>query len=393
MIYSVIAGILLFYAIYMFIMMVASRFYNPREINSSDVDHSILIFYPAYKPGKQLLKNIEYMRKQVSDLNAKIYILSQDGEESINKELMKLADYYDNASFSSEKGNSYHHALQFAVTRMSEFSTGQDKIESILIMDPDNFMDKASIQRLIQRRVNNSDVVLSRRVAYSNDTSTGTFDGMSERINDHMMRRAKQVLGLTPELSGSGMMMCRKLFEKAVFRLDRVAPGMDKQLLINMMFEKKDLKIEFDDCAIVYDEKTEDNSSFNRQRLRWFGNQYYNAKKFGLKLIKSGRLSFIDYAIALWRPPRSMQIAFSTLFIPIDILLFTKGFITVPLVTIAAIIINSSILLFLNSERKLHLLMTHTLGFFKVSLTNGYTAFRSMMKSNEGQFIHTRVSK
>lgn len=169
-------------------------------------------------------------------------------------------------------------------------------------MDPDNYMSISSLKRLIEFRISGVDVAISRRKSYSKDTSTSLFDGMSERLNDYMFRRSKSMLGFHPELSGSGMLMDTNLFTQAVIKLDRKSPGMDKQLLIRMMLEKSDLKISYDEDAIVLDEKTEDSEAFNRQRMRWFGNQYYCAYTFGRKLLLSRKLSFVDYGISLWRP-------------------------------------------------------------------------------------------
>jgi hypothetical protein len=390
MIYLILTGILLFYAAYMFLNIGAALFYKKPASTKTDNKHSFLLFYPAYKPDESLIQNIRHMKAELAEFNAKIYVLSQEAPPEINAELQSLADYFDDRSFRSAEGNAYHRALQFAVGRISQFSTGQEKIESILLMDPDNYTHASSISRLIQGRISGADVVLSRRKAAGSKQASGLFDGMSERINDYMMRRSKQVLGLTPELSGSGMMMQRQLFEQAVHKLDRKAPGMDKQLLINMMFIKDDLNILFDEEALIFDEKTEDNAAFNRQRQRWFGNQYYNARVFGWSLITSGKLSMIDYALALYRPPRSIQIVLSVLLSPFDVLLYLNGWIPFPLVAISALILMLSLTLFFISDKKGRQVISQFLSLSQLSLMNGYTAFKSLMPGNSGTFIHTR---
>ena len=392
MIYLALTSFLVFYAVYSLVSILAAMFYKvPNYKDSVVANHKVLVFYPAYKPSPSFLKNMKYMKEQISGLDSKIYVLSQEGKDEINEEIQKYADFYDSKAFLQLPGNSYHHALEFAVGRIQEFFFSEnEKFDSILILDPDNTMNSESISRLIEGRKSGAHVVLSKRASIDSDGATKLFDGLSERLNDYMFRRAKNVLGLIPELSGSGMLMKTELFTKAVLKLDKIAPGMDKQLLINMMFECDDLNILFDEKAVVYDEKTEDTDAFNRQRLRWFGNQYYNAKKFSLQLLTSGRIGLMDYAIVLCRPPRSFQIAGSLVFFPFDILLYYFGFIAFPMVATSFMIFGSSIALFLFKEGVLSKSLSLIIPTLKTSLVNGFTASKSLSSKNKNTFIHTR---
>ena len=390
MIYLILTGILLFYALYMFINIIAGMFYSSPVYEHIDTDHSFLLFYPAYKPTEQVVDNLNIMKAEIADVNAKLYVLSQDATSEINEQIEDIADYFDAASFSSGEGNAYHKALQFAAGRISKISTGQQRIKSVMIMDPDNVTDQASIKRLLQGRVEGADVVLSRRKATNNSADESLFDGISERINDYMMRRSKQVFGLIPELSGSGMLMDRQLFEQAVMKLDRKAPGMDKQLLINMMSLKQDLKVLFDEGAVIYDEKTEEANAFNRQRMRWFGNQYYNARVFGWALIRSLNPSRMDYAIALCRPPRSVHIVFSMILAPFDLMMFLNGWVSAPLIALSAAALGLSLSAFFINEGIGGRVLRQIFSLSKISIQNGITAFKSLKPGNTGTFIHTR---
>ncbi len=392
MIYLIITTVFFFYALYLLLNMAAALFYTKPKLPHRGTEHCFLLFYPAYRPDKKFVQNLERMQEELQGLNAKLYVLSQEADESINQELKQIADYFDAATFSNGEGNAYHKALQFAVGQISRFSTRQQKIRSVLLMDPDNYTDRKSIERLLSAREEGADVVLSRRISISEEGQSSLFDGLSERINDYMMRRSKMVLGLLPELSGSGMMMDRKLFEQAVMKLDRKAPGMDKQLLINMMFSKQDLNIVFDEGALVYDEKTEDSDAFNRQRQRWFGNQYYNASVSGRQLFWSMRASMIDYAVALWRPPRSVQVLVSLLFAPIDLLLYLKGWIPAPLIAASALALIVALSVFLLNEGKWAHAFKKSLSMASISFLNAFSAFRSLLPGNSGRFIHTRVN-
>ncbi|MCG8372655.1 MAG: glycosyltransferase family 2 protein [Balneolales bacterium] len=389
MMYSILAGIVLFYSLYMFLTVLIGLFYKVPAFNTEQSEinnHRLLVFYPVYKPGKKVIETIAEQKKELTGLDSQVYVLSQEAEPAMNAQLEKVADYLDQQRFSHLKGNSYHHALEFAVNRINGF----DNFDSVLLLDPDNIIDGYSIRRLIASRIQGNHVALSRRRSYRQNTSTSLFDGLSERLNDYMFRRAKKMLGFIPELSGSGMVMDTSLFTSAVKRLDKKAPGMDKQLLINMMFECESLSISYDEKAIVMDEKTEEDSQFGRQRLRWFGNQYYNAKKFGLKLLTSSNSAHIDYGITLWRLPRSFQVIGTMVLFPLDTLAFFLGWIAFPVIGLSALLSSAAIFLFLCKEGVVKEVLKTAIPVIKTALKNGWLASRSIQKKNEGVFIHTR---
>lgn len=390
MIYIIIGGILLFYSLYMFLGILFGMFYKTPNHETSSVkisNHKLLVFYPAYRPDEKFIRTLIQQKKSLKNLDASVYVLAQQAEPAINKKIKKLADFVDSRSFSELNGNSYHHALEYAVGRMEKLG----EWDSVLLLDPDNFMDEQSIKRLIAGRVSGNHVSLSRRKSYRQEGATSMFDGISERLNDYMFRRAKQVLGFVPELSGSGMMLNVPLFSDAVRLLDKKAPGMDKQLLIHMMLGNRDLRISFDEEAIVLDEKTNSEDQFGRQRLRWFGNQYYNAKQFGLKLLASSKMAHIDYGITLWRPPRSFQVVGTTLLLPFDLLAFWFGWTELPFIALSAILSNVAVILFLWKEGVLVQVASKSFPILKTALKNGWLAIQSMNKKNRGVFIHTRT--
>lgn len=391
-IYTLIGIISLFYALYLSFSIVAALVYRSPKLDSLSPEHSFIVLYPVYKAEQELIANIKYMHDQLSGLNYKIFVLSQDSDPMIDIELEKTADIFHKKSFRDHGGNPYHHALKYASGIIIEESS--DINSSVLLLDPDNRMDRRSVLRLLAIRKNGADVSLSKRVSANQENAISLFDGISERINDYMFRRAKNVLHLTPELSGSGMMMDSALFTEAVSRFDGIAPGMDKQLLINMMSVRESLNVIFDEQSVVVDEKTSDEESFNRQRLRWFGNQYFNARKFGFSLIKEGirnkRIEMIDYAILLWRPPRSFQAVLNVCMIPADLVLIGYDMISVPYFSLAAALMIFSLGLFLKKEGLLGQVIPRLFPVIKTAGRNAVTVIKSQSRSVKGTFIHTR---
>ena len=111
------------------------------------------------------------------------------------------------------------------------------------------------------------------------DTTQGIqiFDAISERYNDLMLRKGKLKLGGVLEISGSAAVIDSKLFKYAINQMDDQAPGYDKNFMVNLLTGPVRLKSTFNDQMIVREEKTAEVENYEAQRLRWFGEQYYNA--------------------------------------------------------------------------------------------------------------------
>lgn len=389
MIYLLFTSVFLIYAIYMLVNIMAAFFYQPPSAKPGQESHKMVVFYPCYRPNEQVIKNLKKQKEELNPQFQKLFVLAQEADPIIEKQLEEVADCFVAKKFSHLTGNSYHHALEFAVNYLAELDQA---FESVLLLDPDNFIDQESISHLVSGRLSKAHVALSRRKSYAKSSSISLFDGLSERLNDYMLRRSKMVLNLIPELSGSGMLMEFELFKKAVLKLDKKSPGMDKQLLINMMFSEPELTIVYNENAMVLDEKTEDEDAFTRQRLRWFGNQYYNAFHFGAALVSSGRLSFIDYAISLFRPPRSFQLVFTTAAIPFELMAVYLGLVSFPVISVSALLANISIFLFLYKEGVLEQVIRQLIPVSATAVRNGFTALKSTIKNNS-KFIHTRSQK
>ena len=141
-----------------------------------------------------------------------------------------------------------------------------------------------------------------------------------------MLRKGKCQLDGVLEVSGSAALVKTNLFKYAINNMDQDAPGYDKNFMVKLLSSPVKLKTKFDEALIVYEEKTAAVSNYKSQRLRWFGEQYYNAF-FNLKTLLSaaflrGKLRSLDYWITLVRPPRSIQLVLSFLLMLFDVLDF-----------------------------------------------------------------------
>ena len=173
-----------------------------------------------------------------------------------------------------------------------------------------------------------------------------------------MFRAANSRLNVLPEVSGSAALIETNTFCNAIENLDSKAPGYDKNFMVQLLTGNP-VKGIFIPASKIYEEKTDDLDSFQPQRVRWFGEQYYNALFSGKKLIQAwvkGRWSALVYLIILWRPPRSTQLFIVPTFGILELSAFLvskEWFLGFPVLSVASLMIIASILIFLISHHLL----------------------------------------
>lgn len=171
--------------------------------------------------------------------------------------------------------------------------------------------------------------------------------------------------------------------------MDEDAPGYDKNFMVKLLTSSVKLKTTFDENLIVYEEKTVAVSNYQSQRLRWFGEQYYNAF-FNLRTLLSaaflrGKLRSLDYWLTLVRPPRSIQLVLSFFLMVWDVLDLQVGILSIPfLVNLSSFGIVAWPLL------KGHNAWSLMTGAIKVTLSNAVTSLTCLKKKYLNVFIHTR---
>lgn len=393
-IYQLLAFFLFAYTLYFGVLALAS-FLNLRTSKPStrnDSHDPVTLFIPAYKVGADFVNHLRDLRQGMSRSDVRFYVLFQETASDVVEQSAPYLDAFDEKNFINVVGNPYHHALSYATQRMKKHWNLSDE-SPVLLLDPDNVISAHSVEILHSTLKQGYDVVQGRRLASQSKTQTGWVDAASEALNDLLWRSGKQQLGLVPELSGSGILFRYRHFSTAVNNLDHSAPGMDKNLLIQLLLAFKDLNLCYSPEAILFDEKTNDTTAFGRQRIRWFGNQYYNAIhwSFPLLLASLKRFSFryIDYAITLGRPPRSVHALLTVLFVPIDLLLLYFGFISFSFF-IPAIFLWLMIVLPVLLQTKPEGTEINVSSMIKLVLGNVVSVAQGVSSKAKGTFISTR---
>jgi cellulose synthase/poly-beta-1,6-N-acetylglucosamine synthase-like glycosyltransferase len=225
------------------------------------------------------------------------------------------------------------------------------------------------------------------------DGSFAWFDAVAEVLNDTMLRAAKSRVGLPIEISGSGALIRKEVFIDCINRLDPNAPGFDKNFMVNLLTRDCPIKSIYVPTAILREEKTEEADAFRTQRIRWFGEQYYNAiyssEKLWRQLLFKGRFAALDYWLVLSRPPRSVLILALLLMTCLELALTLLSILVYPVCSVAFAVVGLASLGLLHKHNLTGGLRHHAFHFPKLFFSNLYSVSVSLRKKYLGTFIST----
>ena len=397
-VFQAFAVYLSFYSLYWLISTLLGISYRPQKPKGNkSASPPILLILPAYKPGNILLKVADNIVRAIKDRDIRVYVLLQEAEPSFRTELKKFVFWIEEAKFGNLDGNSYHHALRHVVNRIRDLQKeGNWQPEYVMLVDKDNLLAEDFFENIAETHYQKYDVIQARRCSINAEGEVSFFDTVSESLNDTMFRSAKSLLKGTIEISGSGALIRTQVFTDAINRLDPSAPGYDKNFMVQIMSSSQKVRTLFLPYVYLYEEKTSDMDSYNPQRIRWFGEQYYNAIYSAGKLLKAvvqrRRFSALEYLITLWRPPRSVHI----LLVPALGILETSAYLwygfwwlNFPYFLLSTFALGLAIVLFLIKEKMLLTSIRHVFSLPKLALNNLKNASASIKKENHGKFIHT----
>ena len=204
-----------------------------------------LILIPAYRPQWQLIEVLESLKITKKYKKQKVYILFQNADPLLIHIIRnRFKCIIDEKSFESLKGNSYHHALRYALKRITQFKNeGLIKTSHILLLDKNNILKKNFIEKIIPFIENEYDIIQGKRLPLNSKIVTENYDSIAESLNDSMFRKAKYNLGLIPEITGSGTFYTFESFSYIINRLDYKVPRFDKFLMILLLTSIKKLAL------------------------------------------------------------------------------------------------------------------------------------------------------
>lgn len=380
---------ILLYALYYAFLLVPSFFYAPRQ-READFAPKTLVVLPAYRPSALFLEVLKGLDENLPD-SYEVYVLLQDADQNIAESVKSKFHHFliRERSFSNLSGNSYQHALRF----LNQEIKHRSYVEYVMILDKDNLVDKSFFSRLHEYGDYDFDIIQGKRKSIELSNGVTVFDNVSELLNDSMFRSTKSILGLPVEISGSGALIQKNVFCHGIDKLDSRAPGFDKNFMVNCILKYPDLKTLFVPCAILYEEKTSSIAGFQEQRLRWFGEQYYNAVYNGPKLLRSlfrGNLYALDYILVLARPPRSLMMLMLLIGSVFELIMAILGYYNFYFfVTCSALVVFLSSIYLIVHHRLLQDVIKGSGVLIKLVFTVLYCSSFSLARKNLGRFRHT----
>lgn len=316
---QVIAILVLIYVglnvVYMLLFAIAGTVAKKKVYLEREPSTRFCVMVPAYKGDAVILQTVAANLKQEYPKNLyDIYVIA----DQFKPETIEALKQYDVTVIEVHFENSTK-----AKSINKAFEVIEGEYDYVVVLDVDNIMEPAFLTKMNNRLVKNIQIVQAHRAALNHDTSFAILDGLSEEINNHILRKGHAALGFSSALIGSGMVLGFRLFKDLMRGLDAIG-GFDKELELRIMRQR--IKIHYLASAIVYDEKVRDGEVFQTQRTRWLSAQvYYMRKNFlsGIRHFFNGNFDYSDKILQLVLAPRVLLLG--TLFI-ITAVLYITGF-------------------------------------------------------------------
>ncbi|MFO0506419.1 MAG: glycosyltransferase [Chryseotalea sp.] len=386
-----------FYAFYWLVLIMAGKEKTQKKKSVHVNNPEVLLILPAYKPTPIFKQVLDAVAVAIKNRNIKVFVLLQQAEKEYGCYAREKGFWVESQNFDHLPGNSYQHALRFICSQIAAHQNkGKINPEFVMLVDKDNLIASDFFEKIPAHVYDQFDVIQGKRLSISTHNAISFFDHITERLNDTMFRFAKQNLGLMIEISGSGALIETDLFLDTIHKLDPKAPGFDKNFMINLLSSKREVRSIFWSDSTLTEEKTASQQAHNPQRVRWFGEQYYNALYHGGKLLKASwkykRLAPFEYLLTLYRPPRSVQFLLIHFFALAECAswLITETWpLDFPVFTLALALQNAAILIFLILQKNISTTLRYGARLPLLAWHNFFNAFKSIKKENHGKFIHT----
>ena len=138
------------------------------------------------------------------------------------------------------------------------------------------------------------EAVQCHRTAKNKNTAVALLDAMSEEININLFRRGPSLAGLSAAPIGSGIAFKTALVRE-IFSTQMILENPAEDREIDMQLMQRQIKMEFLDDALVYDEKVTNAGIFEKQRVRWLEAQVNHVRRFFDADMKKAQKTILFY--------------------------------------------------------------------------------------------------
>ena len=272
--------------------------FSLKKYPESNETGSFAIYIPSYKEDAVIIDTVlAALLIDYPPAKRKIIVIADSLQPDTLFKLRKLPIEVVEVSF--EKSTKAK-ALNMALLQT------RGNFDYALVLDADNICAKDFLHKLNDAFNAGYKVVQGHRVAKNTNTTYALLDAISEGINNHIFRKAHRVMGLSCAIIGSGMALSYNLFKEIIPELTAIG-GFDKEMELRLL--RKRIKFGYAEDALVYDEKTTQQSTMANQRRRWLSAQLHYMQRYlgdGFVQLLKGNFDFFDKVMQTVLLPRIM---------------------------------------------------------------------------------------
>jgi cellulose synthase/poly-beta-1,6-N-acetylglucosamine synthase-like glycosyltransferase len=271
--------------IYLFIIAVCGLVMKGKKFSIQGVKFRIAVVIPCLREDRVILDTaLQAKKHDYPETQFTVTVIADKlKSESVN-ELKQIPVNVLEVDLNM-KSRSLHAALESPVVADSDI---------VMILDADNIMAPGCLEKVNAAFHAGFQAIQCHRTAKNKNTAVALLDAMSEEININLFRRGPAVAGLSAAPIGSGMAFKTNLIREIFSSQDILEnPGEDRE--IDMQLMQRQIKMEFLDDALVYDEKVASAGVFEKQRVRWLEAQVNHVRRFFDADMKKAQKTFLFY--------------------------------------------------------------------------------------------------
>jgi len=251
-------------ALYLLVFAVAALVGKSESHPHTGNYNRMLVLIPAYKEDFVIESTVRsFLRQSYPSSQFDVVVIADHCQQDTVDRLSQYPITVLTPNFEeSLKAKSLKYAMDCIAPR---------KYDIVVILDADNTVDASFLHVINDCYEAGGMAIQAHRVAKNRNTETALLDAIFEEINNTIFRTGHVRLGFSSALVGSGMAFDFEWFRQHVGSL--ITAGEDKELEILLM--KQRIFVDFLDDLYVYDEKTQKEKTFHRQRRRWMAAQFH----------------------------------------------------------------------------------------------------------------------
>jgi cellulose synthase/poly-beta-1,6-N-acetylglucosamine synthase-like glycosyltransferase len=280
---------------------------NNRKVYNDDFDFAAII--TVHQDARFIEPFIDSFLKQTYK-KFKVYIVADDCDTTG----IRISDDRIKIIRPSTPIHSKVKSIQYAVDCLEK------QHDVMVIFDSDSLVHPSYFERLNTYFQAGYEAVQCITISKSLKTGMAKVETLGWVFTTFIERASRMMLGLSSTVSGNGIAIKLSLY-KDINYVDSLG-GFDKRLQTYLMIKLDEIAFAKD--AIVFEEKTNDGKSFEKQRTRWIYSyfKYFNDNWLifweGLKKINFNKIFF---GFSAMRPPLFLTMGISVLCMVINLLI------------------------------------------------------------------------